>query len=76
VTAQSFIDKKMCESTSFDLDKAAAMITEELIPKKPKNFTNSNMKTLLSVPRDLKCNWGLKEILYFTPCYKGLTLVL
>jgi hypothetical protein len=50
VTAQSFIDKKMCESTSFDIDKAAAMITEELIPKKPKNIYEQHYEDFVKCP--------------------------
>jgi fructose-1,6-bisphosphatase/inositol monophosphatase family enzyme len=34
VTSQSFIGKKLNKSTSFDIDKAADTIAEELISKK------------------------------------------
>jgi hypothetical protein len=40
VTSQSFIDKKMNESISFDIDKAADAITEELIPEKLNSVSN------------------------------------
>jgi hypothetical protein len=38
VTSQSCIDKKMNESISFDIDKAADAITEELIPEKSRKI--------------------------------------
>jgi hypothetical protein len=38
VTSQSFIDKKTNESISFDIDKAADAITEELIPEKSRKI--------------------------------------
>jgi hypothetical protein len=45
VISQSFIDKKMCESTSFDICHDYGRINTQ---KNPEKFTKSNMKVLLS----------------------------
>jgi hypothetical protein len=47
LTSQSFIDKKMNESTSFDIDKAADTITEELKPKKSRKIYEQQYEGLV-----------------------------
>jgi hypothetical protein len=48
VISQSSIDKKMNESTSFDADKVADMITEELILKKSRKIYEQHYEGFVS----------------------------
>jgi hypothetical protein len=48
VTSQSFIDKKMNESASFETDKTADTITEELIPKKSRKIYEEQCERFVS----------------------------
>jgi coenzyme F420-reducing hydrogenase alpha subunit len=48
VISQSFIDKKGNEATSFDADKVADMITEELIPKKSRKIYEQQYEGFVS----------------------------
>jgi hypothetical protein len=48
VTSENVIDKKINESTSFDIGKVADRIAEELKLTKSRKYTNNNIKVLLS----------------------------